>query len=125
MTSIGESFANAIAAKDADTLLAVLSPSVDFRAMTPNKLFEASSATEIVHDVILGRWFEPSDHIESLEATSYDAVGDCNHVGYRLQVRNGDGLFTVEQQAYYETDGDRITWLRIMCAGYRPVAATA
>jgi hypothetical protein len=27
----------------------------------------------------------------------------------------------VEQQAYYETDGDRITWIRIVCAGFLPV----
>jgi len=122
--SLGASFANAIAAKDVDALLAVLSPDVSFRALTPGSLFESRSATEVVNDVILGRWFEPTDHIEGIEATDYDSIGDCNHVGYRMQVRNAEGSFVVEQQAYYETDGDRITWLRIMCAGYRPVVTT-
>ena len=28
----------------------------------------------------------------------------------------------LEQQAYYETDGDQISWLRIMCAGYQPAS---
>ncbi len=43
--------------------------------------------------------------------------------GYRLAVSNPQGSFLVEQQAYYETGAGSITWMRVLCSGYRPVAA--
>ena len=39
-------------------------------------------------------------------------------MGYRFKVERPDGEFIIEQQAYYETDGERISWLRIMCSGF-------
>jgi hypothetical protein len=35
------------------------------------------------------------------------------------------GQFLLEQQAYYRTNGGRISWLRIACSGYRPVTSGA
>jgi hypothetical protein len=37
-------------------------------------------------------------------------------------VRNSDGEHLVEQQAYMSERDGQIGWLRIMCAGYRPIA---
>jgi SnoaL-like domain len=120
----GERFARAIAAKDASALLDVLAPDVDFRAMTPGRFWEAGSPQEIVDDVILGRWFEPSDHIDALESVESDTVADRERVIYRFHVTNADGSFLVEQSAYFEVVDDRISWLRVMCAGYRPMPAS-
>src|SRR5262249_32352227 len=97
----GERFARAIAAKDAPAPLEVLAPEVDFRAMTPGRFWEAASPKEIVDDVILGRWFEPSDHIDALEAVESETVADRERVVYRFHVTNADGSFLVEQSAYY------------------------
>jgi ketosteroid isomerase-like protein len=120
----GERFARAIAAKDAPALHDVLAPDVDFRAMTPGRFWEAATAKQVVDDVILGRWFEPSDRIDALESVESDTVADRERVVYRFHVTNPDGSFLVEQCAYYDvTDDDRISWLRVMCAGYRPVPA--
>jgi hypothetical protein len=119
--TLGEQFAAALAAKDTDRLRAVLDPAVDFRALTPGMFWESSSADHVVDEIVLGEWFEPSDHITGVLRVETDDVGDRHRVGYRLAVTNDDGDHLVEHQAYYETDGDRITWLRIMCAGYQPV----
>jgi hypothetical protein len=124
-TDPGETLAQAIAAKNADALLGLLSPEVDFRAMTPGRFWESSSATEVVNDVIFGRWFGETDRIDGVDAIESDVVADRRRVGYRFRVTNGDGTFLVEQQAYYSVERDRIDWLRIMCSGYRPVASTA
>jgi hypothetical protein len=43
-----------------------------------------------------------------------------NRVGYRFTVQRPDGEFVVEHRAYFDTDGDKISWLRIMCSGVRP-----
>ena len=118
---IGERFARAIATKDAPALLGLLAPEIDFRAMTPSRFWESNSAVEVVDDVVFGKWFEPTDLIESIESIEHDVVMDRERVGYRFRVTNADGAFIVEQQAYLGVHDDRIAWLRIMCTGYRPV----
>ena len=118
---LSESFVRAIAAKDASALLGLLSPEIDFRAMTPGRFWEAGSAAEVVNDVIFGHWFEPADRIDAVDAIECDVVADRRRVGYRFRVTNGAGTFLVEQQAYFDVARDRIDWLRIMCSGYRRV----
>lgn len=119
VVSIGEQFARAFAAKDAGALRDLLAPDVDFRALTPDKFWEARSASEVVDDVILGRWLARADHIDALESVEHDAVVDRERVGYRLRGTNDDGPFVLEQQAYFTVADGRIAWLRIMCSGYR------
>lgn len=118
---IGERFAQAVAEKDREALLDFLDPEIDFRGLTPSRSWEADSAKALVDEVIFGAWFEPTDHIASLEGVETGSVADRNRVSYRLRVRNPDGVFLVEQQAYFAIENDRITWLRIMCSGFRPV----
>jgi len=115
---IGERFARALADKDAAALKALLRPDVDFKAMTPGKFWEARDAEAIVDDMILGTWFDPERRITKTLAVDTDTLGSMGRVGYRFQVRRPDGEFTIEQQAYYETDGYQISWLRIMCTGF-------
>jgi hypothetical protein len=71
MTTLGEQFARALAAKDFGRVAELLDPEVDFRGMTPRRFWEAS-----------GR-----DH---------------------------------ERQAYYSTTDGRISWMRVLCSGFRP-----
>ena len=49
-----------------------------------------------------------------------DSFADRERVGYRFRVRNPDGLFEVEQQAYIEERDGRIGWMRVLCSGFRP-----
>jgi hypothetical protein len=120
--TIGEAFVAALAAKDADRLRQVLDPELDFRALTPRKSWEASSADQVVDEIVFAHWFAPTDRITGVSRVDTDDVGPRHRVGYRLAVTNGGGDHIVDQQAYYETDGERITWLRILCAGYLPLA---
>ena len=120
-SEIGERFAQAIADRDGKALLTLLSPEIDFLAMTPNRVWEATSPAQLVDDVILGKWFDDNDHIDAVESIEASTVVDVNRVGYRFRVTNPDGTFEVEQQAYYAVANDQISWLRIMCSGYRPI----
>jgi hypothetical protein len=124
-TPIGEQFVRAVAAKDGEALREILAPEIDFRALTPGRFWEASSAAEVVDDVILAHWFATGDRIDRVESIEHGVVVDRERVGYRLRVTNDDGEFIVEQQAYFDVEDGRIAWLRIMCAGYQPVAQTA
>lgn len=118
---LGVRFVKALAAKDGSGLRDVLDPDVDFRALTPRRFWEASSAAVLVDDVLLGTWFEPTDRIDALADLQTGTVGDRHRVSYRLTVTNGDGTHLVEQQAYYDVVDDHIVWLRVLCSGYRPI----
>jgi ketosteroid isomerase-like protein len=119
---LGEQFVRAVAGRDAAGLTALLSDDIDFKALTPNRFWEADSAEGVVRDVIFGHWFEKTARIDAIEAVECTTVAERQRVGYRLRVTNDDGMFAVEQQAYLDVRDGRITWLRIMCAGYQPIA---
>ncbi len=119
---IGERFAKALADKDAVGLKALLRSDVDFRAMTPGKFWEATDTDVIVDETMLGTWFNPERRIVELLAVETDSVGSLGRVGYRFKVERPEGNSVIEQQAYFETDGEKISWLRIMCTGFLPLS---
>ena len=98
--TVGELFAEAFAAKDFERAGELLDPEVDFRALTPNRAWEASGAGAVVADV-LREWLEESDRVDGLVSVETGAVGDRERVSYRFLVHNPEGEFVVEQQAYY------------------------
>lgn len=118
---LAASFAQAVAAKDSPKLRELLHPDVDFRGMTPGRVWDADGPDDVL--ATIGTWFDEHDMIENVEELETDAFADRERVGYRLRVRNNDGLHLVEQQVYLSERDGRIGWLRIMCAGYRPVTA--
>ena len=119
MATIGEQFAEALAAKDEARLRDLLDPEVDFQALTPRRHWEAASPEEIV-EIVFGTWFQPRDRIEELVAVETGSVADREHVAYRLAVRTDGEPFVVEQQAYLTAEDGRIGWMRVLCSGVRP-----
>lgn len=118
---LGEAFVHALATKDADRLRALLRSDVEFRAVTPGRFWEANDAATVIDDVLFGEWFEESDDITDVVEVETSEVGTRQRVGYRLAVTTPDGDHLVEEQAYFDIDGDRISWMRVLCAGFQPV----
>jgi hypothetical protein len=118
--SLGSDFAAALARKDFDRIRGLLHPEINFRGLTPNRVWEAADAEAVVSGV-LREWFEDSDEILELLQVEAGAVADRERVGYRFLVRNPEGLFEVEQQAYIGERDGRIGWMRSVCSGFRPV----
>ena len=117
----GERFARALAARDSAALCALLGDPVDFQALTPGRHWQAGTAGQAVREIILARWFGEGDDITELCSVRAGRVLDREHVAYRMRVRRSGHDHLVEQQAYYLTDGPRITWMRVLCSGYQPV----
>ena len=117
--TLGEKFARSLAAKDHEGVRRLLHPELEFRAMTPRRFWEADAPDGVIDT--LNVWFQDTDIIEGIDVLETDAFADRERVGYRLRVRNDDGEHLVEQQAYLSERDGQIGWLRIMCAGYRPV----
>jgi hypothetical protein len=115
----GERFARALAAKDSDALRALMADPIDFQALTPGRHWQASVPGEVVDGIVLGRWFDPGADIQGLEYLSQNRLPGREHVSYLLRVRNADGDHLVEQQAYYNSEDGRITWMRVLCSGYQ------
>ena len=118
-TTVGAEFANALAAKDFERIRNLLGAEIDFKALTPRRHWEAEDPEGVISGA-LRQWFEDSDEIEALERLETDAFADRERVGYRFRVRNPEGVFLVEQQAYLSAPEGRIAWMRVLCSGYRP-----
>lgn len=119
MTSPARSFVDAIVARDEDTLRGSLAPDVDFKALTPGRFWEADSP-EGVLEIVLGHWFEEHDRVSAVRDVTEGEVADTARIGYRLDLECPDGPHVAEQQAYYRTGPDGISYLRILCSGFRP-----
>lgn len=118
-TAVGEAFARALAAGDHDGLRDLLADPIDFEALTPRRHWRATAPRIVVDDIIFGVWFGPADTITELRAVTCGQVADRERVTYRLGVRRGGVDHVVEQHAYFNFDGHRIDWIRMVCSGYR------
>ena len=117
-------FTAALAAKDAAALRSLFAREVDFQGLTPGRTWEASTPDALIDSVILGSWCEPGDVIQRIESVQHGKVGTRTRIGYRLRVQNTSGTFCVEQQAFLDLADGKITWLRMLCSGFVPVAET-
>jgi hypothetical protein len=117
--TLGTEFARAFADKDGERIRALVHPEIDFRGLTPNRNWEATDPDALV-EILFDKWLEDTDEVQSLDSVETDSFSDRERVGYRLTVKNPDGEFVVEQQAYIGTRDDRIGWMRVVCSGFRP-----
>ncbi len=117
--SATDGFVDAILARDFPRARGLLHPDVDFRAMTPNRVWEASGPAGV--EEVLRAWFEhPEREVERVDAIEPSSIEDTVRVGWRVYGSGADGPFVYEQQAYVREDDERIVWLRVMCSGPRP-----
>ena len=117
--TLGTRLAHAIAAKDEAALRGLLADDVDFKGLTPGRVWEGTGPDDVV-EAVFGSWFGPSDTIERVvDVAERDPVADTAHVSSRFDLSNAPGTYVAEQQAYYR-GGDSIEHMRVMCSGFRP-----
>ena len=120
MATLGEQFAEAFAEKDYERVTQLLDPECDFRALTPRMTWQATGPEQVIADV-LTVWFSDSEHVDEVIEVETGEVVDRERVTYRFRGHDDDGSFIVEQQAYLTAEDGRITWMRVLCSGMRPV----
>lgn len=119
--SLGEQLAHALAAQDAPRLRALFSTPLTFRAVTPSRLWDAETAVGAVDDIILGTWFGSRVVVLGIDSLEGGDVGGVQRVSYRLSVERDAEPAIVEQFAYYSVSDGRISDIRLVCSGFRPV----
>ena len=115
-TSLGEAFAVALPRKDFDEVARLLHPQVDFRGLTPGRMWEASDAR-------VGRRGRAAVVVRALGqarapglAPDTDAFADRERVGYRLpRGAIWTGRSSSSSRRTTERDG-RIGWMRVVCS---------
>jgi hypothetical protein len=119
--ALAGAFLESLATQDFARLGGALTGDARLRALVPRGLREWTGA-EVIADVFTG-WFGRTEEFELVEANIGEVSGRL-HLHWRLRLRAerlGAGWFTVEQQAYADTDASgRIARLDLLCTGYRP-----
>jgi ketosteroid isomerase-like protein len=123
--SVTGGFVDAILARDFSRASGLLHPDIDFRAMTPNRAWEADGPAGV--EEVLRAWFEhPERDVERVDPTEPASVEDTLRVGWRVHGSDADGHpFIYEQQAYVREDDGQVVWLRVMCSGPRPAGSVS
>jgi hypothetical protein len=101
----------------------VLCQDVEFRALTPRRVWEAQSAGETLG--ILRGWFDDATIVDDVLGVRTDVIGDRHGVTYRFAGEKRRDRFVIEQHAYYTERAGRIDWMRLLCSGFRPADAAA
>jgi hypothetical protein len=119
--AVASAFLESLAGQDFAGLGGALTADARLRALTPSGLRERSGAQSIAS--VFTHWFGGTEDFELDEATVGE-VGGRVHLHWRLRLRAGrlgGGWFTVEQQAYADTDASGlIARLDLLCTGFRP-----
>jgi hypothetical protein len=116
-SGVTTAFVDAIVARDLTRAVALLHPEIDFRAMTPNRIWDPEGAAGV--EAVLREWFEdPDEEIHAIEATEPVSLGSTVRVGWLVNISDRDGPHIFEQQAYVCEDDARIVWVRVICSGW-------
>lgn len=117
-SSAVDGLVGAIVARDLPRAASLIDPDIDFRAMTPRRIWEAEDPAG-VEDVLRAWLADPEEEITAVEPTEPLRVEDTLRVGWRVHGRDREGPFVYEQQAYAREQDGLIVWLRVMCTGQR------
>ncbi len=116
MQAVSDRFLHALIERDFPTLASCFTEDAQFRALLPRALQTAAGVNESTR--YFQRWFGAAEHVELL-ASSTEAIGDRQHLAWRLRIHSAAGRHVIEQQAFATIRDDRIAALDLLCSGFR------
>ena len=113
---VAGAFADAIVARDFARATSLLHPEIDFRGMTPNRIWEAEDPAGVEN--VLRTWLDdPDEDVEHLSPTDPASIESMTRIGWTVRITDAEGPQIFEQQAYVRERDGQIGWLRVMCSG--------
>jgi hypothetical protein len=123
-SGVASALVDAIVARDFARVVALLHPEIDFRAMTPNRVWEAEAPAGV--EAVLREWLDdPDEDVEGIEATEPVSIEGTVRVGWLVRFSDADGPHVFEQQAYVRERDAQIGWMRVMCSGAIPLTESS
>lgn len=116
--ALGRRFVEALATKEPEAVGAVLHPEIDFRALTPNRFWDAARPRRRARDRA-GCLVRPTRCTGRARSARPDAFADRQQGRFRFRGHNHDRPMIVEQQAYLTERDGLIDWMRIVCSRQR------
>ncbi|MEY2470796.1 MAG: hypothetical protein QOK28_125, partial [Actinomycetota bacterium] len=114
---------DAVCARDFSTVGALLADDAVMRGVLPPMILEASGRDEIVGWLI--KWFADGDEFEVLDRDDETIAGRTRvtwHFRFGTHpVSGAAGAHDIEQTAFCDVVGGRITRIDLLCSGFRPV----
>jgi hypothetical protein len=117
---VGETFIDALTARDFTRLLALIADDVRFRLLVPRGPQATLGAGETLSRFV--GWFGGADELRPV-SSHVDTVAGRLMMTYRLRLRDVDGWRLIEQHliANLAPDG-RIAAIDLLCSGFHPEA---
>ena len=117
---IGQKFVNYIVKDDFEALSKLLDEEIVFTAATPGDTWHGEGIKNAM--VELRNFFSPDEAIEKIVTIEHNELPGRSRISYKLQGREKEfGVFEYEHQAYFQTEDNKISQLRILCSGlYTP-----
>lgn len=117
--AVGESYVEALTARDFKALEQLFLPGVHFQGLVPSGLRNGATASEAVG--WLQRWFGDKDTIDILQS-GIEMVQDVLSLHYRLRVHDRySGWQVIEQNAYAVLQDGKIVVMRLVCSGFQTI----
>jgi TusA-related sulfurtransferase len=117
--AVGESYVEALTARDFKALEQLFQPGVHFQGLVPSGLRNGATASEAVG--WLQRWFGDKDTIDILQS-GIEMVQDVLSLHYRLRVHDRySGWQVIEQNAYAVLEDGKIAVMRLVCSGFQTI----
>lgn len=113
----GEAFAQAIGARDFQSLAKWFHTDVRGRLLTPSVLAMPMGRAEMVNTI--RGWFGEAERLELVSA-SCDQLGERVAIGYRLRVGENRQRYVVAQQTYSRLEQGLIAHFDLLCSGFQP-----
>lgn len=120
LTSIGQTYLDALVRRDFGQIEKLLHPQVRFRALVPPATREGTTAEETLS--WLRRWFETAE-VFTVTQSSIDQVVDRLYMSYRARVHNQNGWQEIAQHLYCIVEQETIIDMALLCSGFRPLPA--
>ena len=113
---VGTEFVQALSGRNWNGLEGLFQPSIQFRALIPPGLSQASSGVDASGQ--FRQWFGKADALELVTFT-VEPLLDKVRIAYRLRVHT-DRWYTCEQQTFCVVTGDKIEKMDLLCSGFWP-----
>ena len=121
---LGSQYVEAVSQGDFTRLHDLFSEDIVFLAATQEDFWHATGWPET--EKALHELYPPGEQVSEVVSVDHHDVPGRYRISYRLRGHKFEyGPFEYEQQAYYNTEGNKINRLRVLCSGiYEPGQAT-